>query len=49
MHFALLVSDLPHVAESRAYYDSLLSLDGGAAPRRGLFAACRDALKALFH
>jgi hypothetical protein len=26
MHFALLVSDLPHVDEARAYYDSLLTL-----------------------
>ncbi|WP_323120371.1 hypothetical protein [Burkholderia alba] len=48
MHFALLVSDLPHVSDSRAYYDPMLSLDGGTTKRRSIFGVCRDAFRALF-
>ncbi|WP_183085173.1 hypothetical protein [Trinickia fusca] len=29
MQLALLVSQLPHVSEARAYYDGLLTLTGG--------------------
>jgi hypothetical protein len=39
MNFALLLSDLPHVQESRAHYDALLTLE----PAR------RSALAALWH
>lgn len=48
MHFALLVSDLPHLNESRAYYDALLSPDIREPKQRGLLGACKRLLSALF-
>lgn len=30
MHFGLLVSQFPHVQESRVHYNAMLSLDGAA-------------------
>ncbi|WP_180970628.1 hypothetical protein [Burkholderia sp. WAC0059] len=36
MYFALLLSKLPHVEESRSHYDAMLSLRPPGAPRIGL-------------
>jgi hypothetical protein len=44
MYFGLLLSQLPHVQESRAHYDTMLSLDP-RAPHK--FAAFWRGLKAL--
>ncbi len=44
MNFALLLSDLPHIQESRAHYDALLTLD----PRpQSALVACWHYLKNL--
>ncbi|WP_323119624.1 hypothetical protein [Burkholderia alba] len=32
MNFGLLLSQLPHVQESRVHYDAMLSLDTGKTP-----------------
>jgi hypothetical protein len=45
MHFALLVSQLPHVDDARAQYRDLLTFS--REPRRGLWAAVRSALATL--
>jgi hypothetical protein len=47
MHFALLVSELPHVDDARAQYRELLTLS--REPRRGLWATIRSALATLVH
>ncbi|WP_179402024.1 hypothetical protein [Burkholderia guangdongensis] len=44
MHFALLVSALPHPLESSAYYESLLSHGAHVAKRHGVLAACMNAV-----
>ncbi|ESS39602.1 hypothetical protein KDW20_10645 [Burkholderia cenocepacia] len=45
MNFGLLLSNLPHVTESRHHYDAMLTLD--ARPR--VFARLLSQLKALIH
>jgi hypothetical protein len=45
MNFGLLVSQLPHVQESRVHYDAMLSLKA-TQPHR--FAAFWGGLKAIF-
>ncbi|MCA8252215.1 hypothetical protein LGM89_02950 [Burkholderia sp. AU31624] len=45
MNFGLLLSNLPHVTESRNHYDAMLMLD--ARPR--VFARLLNQLKALIH
>jgi hypothetical protein len=44
MNFGLLVSQLPHVQESRVHYDAMLALH---APTRHTFAAFWQRLKNL--
>ncbi|MCA8109478.1 hypothetical protein SB394_18685 [Burkholderia sp. BCCIQ04A] len=45
MNFGLLLSNLPHVTESRQHYDAMLTLD--ARPR--VFSRLLDQLRALIH
>ncbi|AFJ89317.1 hypothetical protein QZM46_21915 [Burkholderia vietnamiensis] len=45
MNFGLLLSNLPHVTESRRHYDAMLTLD--ARPR--VFSRFISRLKSLFH
>lgn len=57
MHFALLVSQLPHIDEARAHYDELLSLEPrrhaaplhDAATPVSMFAALRNTLGSALH
>ncbi|MEA3120444.1 MAG: hypothetical protein QOI13_3714 [Paraburkholderia sp.] len=49
MHFALLVSQLPHVDDARAQYRDLLTLSQEPRHRRKLLAAIRSALAKLLH
>jgi hypothetical protein len=44
MYFALLVSQLPRIEESRAHYDTMLSLDPDAPTRLATFWARIKAL-----
>jgi hypothetical protein len=46
MHFALLVSQLPHVEEARNHYNDMLSLQPRPHAQRTI-AALRAALKTL--
>ncbi|BBA38462.1 MULTISPECIES: hypothetical protein [Burkholderia] len=45
MNFGLLLSNLPHVTESRNHYDAMLNLD--ARPR--VFTRLLNQLKSLIH
>ena len=45
MYFALLVNKLPHVQESRAYYDTLLSLGAGVPDKTTAFSAFWTSIK----
>ncbi|MGZ2746964.1 hypothetical protein [Burkholderia stagnalis] len=45
MNFGLLLSQFPHVTESRSNYDAMLSLD----IHRPAFARLLNQLKSLFH
>ncbi|MEX3922358.1 hypothetical protein AB4Y43_40480 [Paraburkholderia sp. BR10872] len=47
MHFALLVSQLPHVEEARTHYNGMLGLDGRSNASYGIVAAIWTALKQL--
>jgi hypothetical protein len=47
MHFALLVSQLPHVEEARSHYNDMLSLDGRSHASARVVAAFWTALKKL--
>jgi hypothetical protein len=44
MNFGLLLSQLPHVPESRAHYDAMLSLD----PRPSAIVRLLKRIKAFF-
>ncbi|WP_185643318.1 hypothetical protein [Burkholderia stagnalis] len=45
MNFGLLLSQFPHVTESRSNYDALLSLDA----HQPAFVRLLNQLKSLFH
>ncbi|WP_179092051.1 hypothetical protein [Burkholderia ubonensis] len=45
MNFGLLLSQFPHVTESRSNYDAMLSLDN----RQPVFARLLNRLKSLVH
>ncbi|MEM5401661.1 hypothetical protein [Paraburkholderia unamae] len=47
MHFALLVSQLPHVEEARTHYNGMLALDARSNASTGVVAAISTALKQL--
>ncbi|MFC5430500.1 hypothetical protein ACFPTO_17080 [Paraburkholderia denitrificans] len=47
MYFALLVSQLPHVEESRTYYNDRLALDTRSHASAGVAAAIWTALRKL--
>jgi hypothetical protein len=47
MHFALLVSQLPHVTEARAHYDAMLTLESRANALARMAAAFWAALKSF--
>ncbi|MEX3786393.1 hypothetical protein [Paraburkholderia sp. BR14374] len=47
MHFALLVSQLPHVEEARTHYNGMLALDTRSHASRSVVAAIWAALKKL--
>lgn len=49
MHFALLVSQLPHVEEARPYYNGMLSLDPRSHATARVVDTIRTALKKLGH
>jgi hypothetical protein len=48
MYFALLLEKLPHVQESRAYYDTLLSLGAGTPDKMSAFSALWAGIKSRF-
>ncbi|MGF6970065.1 hypothetical protein OKW43_007160 [Paraburkholderia sp. WC7.3g] len=48
MHFALLVSNLPHIQEARTYYDSLLTLHTSEHQNITLIGKCWAAVRARF-
>ncbi|MEM5420059.1 MULTISPECIES: hypothetical protein [Paraburkholderia] len=47
MHFALLVSQLPHVEEARTHYNGMLGLDSHSHGSTGVVAAVWTAFKKL--
>ena len=47
MHFALLVSQLPHVEEARTHYNDMLALDARSHASAGVVAAIWTAFKQL--
>ncbi|MGF6446163.1 hypothetical protein [Paraburkholderia youngii] len=49
MHFALLVSQLPHVEEARSHYNGMLALDARSHATARMIAAIRAALRKLAH
>ena len=49
MHFALLVSQLPHVEEARSHYNGMLTLDSRPHASARVVAAIRMVLKKLAH
>ncbi|WP_293035384.1 hypothetical protein [Paraburkholderia sp.] len=49
MYFALLVSQLPHVEESRTHYNDRLALDARSHTLAGVAAAIWTVLKKLAH
>jgi hypothetical protein len=48
MYFALLLNKLPHVQESRAYYDTLLSLGTGVPDKITTLSAFWTSIKTRF-
>ncbi|WP_186054523.1 hypothetical protein [Burkholderia gladioli] len=44
MNFGLLLSQLPHVDESRTHYEAMLDLDG----RKPLLVRCLQRIRAIF-
>ncbi|HLX00867.1 MAG TPA: hypothetical protein VKS80_01980 [Trinickia sp.] len=49
MHFALLVSQLPHVDEARHHYNEMLTLEPRSSVSARMAAAFWSALKKLVH
>ncbi|MEX3856363.1 hypothetical protein AB3X94_20235 [Paraburkholderia sp. BR10923] len=49
MHFALLVSQLPHVEEARSHYNGMLALDARSHATARMITAIRAALRKLAH
>ena len=49
MHFALLVSQLPHVEEARTHYNDMLTLEPRPGVSARVAAAFWTALKRLAH
>jgi len=48
MYLALLLNKLPHIQESRAYYDTLLSLSAGTPDKMTAFSALWAGIKSRF-
>ena len=49
MHFAMLVSQLPHVEEARLHYNGMLALDARSHATARMITAIRAAFSKLFH
>ncbi|PPK42034.1 hypothetical protein B0G57_12243 [Trinickia symbiotica] len=49
MHFALLLSQLPHVEEARPHYNGMLSLGSRSPATARVLAAIRTAFKKFAH
>jgi len=48
MYIALLVNQLPHMQESRAYYDTLLSISAGTPDKMTAFSALWAGIRSRF-